>query len=147
MIPPDDDDPPRPRRRTPTLDDDEDDDASIALVDAIFDSGSEDAELADGPISPSAVRLAALAQQMAVDGRRRAVQARSTAGDGAVSDGSPLPDIERVPDTGEIRRMNRAEIERLVLWLQRRRGLTPTLTFEGIDDAELAQLARELRTA
>lgn len=143
MKPNDDDRRPKRVARTPTLDVGEQGDRSVDLIDAIFDHASDEAERADGPIDQRAIDLAARAQQMAAAGRQRVIR---TAGTGAPSDGAPVVSDARAPDTAEIRRLDRGDLERLVHTLQRRRGLPPSATFDGIDDAELVQLARGLRS-
>lgn len=136
---------PAPRLR-PTLDEDEQGRRSLDLIDALFDSASEDAEAHDGPVAPRARRMAERFQRLAADGYARAVaRERLAAGSGSPGDGVPVSE-DRGPDTAQLQRMDRATLVALILALQARRGGTPpVVTFEGIDDHELVQLARSLR--
>lgn len=151
--PTDDDDLPPTRlpvgsqRFPPTLDEAEQGRRSLALVDRLFDEASAAAEEEDAPPDARAHRLAAFGRRLADQGLARAVaRERFAAGTGAPDDDGVVTSAVRGPDTSQILRMDRARLEQLVLSLQRGRGLTPTVTFEGIEDAELVQLARQLRT-
>lgn len=141
--------PPRPR---PTLDETEQGRQSLALLDAIYDDAGDAAEEEDAPVDARGRRLAALAQRMVDDlprhiaaaGRRRA----GIAPDGTPSDGKPVAASELgAIDTGRIVAMSRLQLESLVNSLHDLRGDTPLITFDGLTDDELREMARRLRPA